>query len=161
MTFLAPRLRTRVRVLTPSQSEDDNGFLAIGYTTVLRAWSEFTAIDFSEYIRGAQIGSESTHRFIIRRIAVASLGNELSKAFGYAFNRVADLGLLKTNYFLFVGSDTVGSEFGAGFGGLEFTRTEELRGRLFQIDDVMDEDERKEFINIRATEIEEQSSGYS
>lgn len=142
MTWLAPKLTQRVQVGKPTQTPNTDGGFDFAFDTLLTIWSGLKPVTPGQYIRGEQIGEGVTHEFKIRRSAVASLGRVFGKGFDGGFDSIADLAPLKRDYFLFM------------------QRGSMVKGRLFRIKDVKDNDERREYLRVRAEEIEERGSGY-
>lgn len=149
MTFLVPKLRKRVQVRIPVDTPNDSGGYDRTYTTVDTVWAGFKPKNQTRYIRGSQTETLkantqnlATHEFTLRRVAVDTLGRQFGKGFGPGFDSIADLNPLKSEFFFFVQDTTV-------------------KGRLFRIINIMDHNERKEFLIVRAEEIEEQGIGYT
>lgn len=142
MTWLAPKLRERVQIGKPTQTANSAGGFDFDFDTLLTIWAGLKSVTPGQYIRGEQIGEGITHEFTIRRIAVASLGRDFGKGFGSGFDSIEDLAPLKTDYFLFL------------------QRGSTVKGRLFRIKNVKDNDERREYLRVQAEEQEERGSGY-
>ena len=148
MTWLTPKLNKRVQVRIPVQTPSGSGGYDRSYTTVDTIWAGFKPVNQTQYIRGSQTESRKsmenlgTHEFTLRRVAVDTLGRGFGKGFGSGFDSIADLRSLKSEFFFFV-QDTA------------------VKGKLFRIITVMDHKERKEFLIVRAEEIEEQGTGYA
>ncbi|RJX18958.1 MAG: hypothetical protein C4575_09275 [Desulforudis sp.] len=167
MTWLAPKLRERVQVLQAEQAPNEAGGFDQTYTDLLTAWAGFKPLSLAAsppgYVRQTQIytdGKQSTHEFVLRRAAVADLGPSFSPAYGLGAKSTGDLAPIKSEYFLFVqrGAENLGREFDRGFSrDLEAGRMPV--GRLFRVDRIVDADERREYLKVLATEIEEQGTG--
>jgi len=158
MTWLAPYLNERIQVLMPTQIPNPAGGLDQVYglpfggafeygpfghmAPLLVIWADLKPVTPGQYIRGEQIGEGVTHEFKIRRAAVASLGRTFGKGFGSGFDSIEDLAPLKTDYFLFL------------------QRGSTVKGRLFRIKNVQDNDERREYLRVQAEEIEEKGTGF-
>jgi head-tail adaptor len=148
MTWVVPKLRDRLQIKIPVQTENDAGGFDRSYSTLLTVWGEFKPTKFgfhaqAAYIRGEQIKNVITHEFVIRRSSIASLGKGFSSGFSTGFNQIADLTPLKSDYFLFV------------------QRGSTIKGRVFKVHKIQDHQERREFIILFCEEIEEQGTGYS
>lgn len=147
MTWLAPQLNRRVQIGKPVQMPNDDGGFDLTFDTLLTIWMGIKPVTFkgagSSYIRGEQINENITHVFTARRMAISSLGRTYSRAFSAAFDSIEDLGLLKTDYFLFLQQGST------------------VKGRLFRIHEVTNKNERDEYLVIGAEEIEERGTGYT
>lgn len=141
MTWLVPKLRERVQVGKPTQTPNSDGGFDFDFDTLLTIWAGLKPVTPGQYIRGEQIGEGITHEFTIRRMAVASLGRTFGRGFSSGFDSIEDLAPLKRDYFLFM------------------QRGSTVKGRLFRIKDVKDNDERREYLRVQAGEIEERGSG--
>lgn len=145
MTWLAPILRERIEIREATQDPNDAGGFTRGYTTLATIWAAITPISLSTaqaaYIRGEQISDVETHEFIVRRGAVSSLGRDFGDGFADGFDGIGDLAPLKSEWFIFL-------KRGA------------TKGRIFKIERVVDNDERREFLRIKAREVEEKGTGY-
>lgn len=147
MSWLAPKLRDRVQIRKAVQTENETtGGFSRTYTTLDTIWAEIKALTWKSSavrpIRGVNTEELSSHIFKVRRCALSSFGMTFTSAFSNAFDSIPDMYLLKADYFLFLedGSTT--------------------KGRLFRIDSVAPGEERKEFLEIVATEIEELGTGF-
>lgn len=147
MTWLVPKLNKRIQVRIPVDTANDSGGLDRSYTTTLTIWGGFKPVKEASYIRGSQttslgnVQNRGTHEFTIRRIAIATLGTAFGRGFGAGFDSISDQRPLKSEFFFFV-QDTA------------------VKGKLFRIINIMDHNEQKEFLIIRAEEIEEQGTGH-
>jgi hypothetical protein len=147
MTWLAPHLDKRVQIGTASQTPNSSGGFDFVFNSLLTIWMGMKPISPGEYmrsryIRGVQTEETTTHRFIARQTALASLGKEFGRAFGSGFKSIQDFTMIKSDYFMFVqGGSTV-------------------RGRLFRIRDIMDNKEQGEYFHISSEEIEQQGTGF-
>jgi len=146
MTWLAPDLSRRVQIGKPTQVANDDGGFDWGFDVLMTVWMGLRPMRFkgsgSRYIRGEQINENSTHVFKVRRLAISSLGRAYARDFGIGFDSMEDLGLLKSDYHLFLEQGST------------------VKGRLFRIHDVVNKNERDEYLEIDAEEIEERGTGY-
>ncbi len=146
MTWLASKLDKRVQIGKPTQIPNDEGGFDFGFDTLLTVSMGAKPVTFKgaggRYIRGEQINENVTHKFIARRIAVASLGKAFTKAFSTGFDSIEDLSLLKSDYYLFL------------------QRGSTVKGRLFRIHEVVNKNERDEYLEISGEEIEERGTGF-
>lgn len=149
MTWLAPKLRHRVQIRIPVQTPNDDGGFDVTYTTLITVWAGIKAIktglkSFVEHIRGESIANFETHEFRMRMEPIRSMigSRSFSNGFSSGFNIFKDINFAKSDWFLFVedGSPT--------------------KGRSYRIKRIQPDDERKEYILIRAVEKEEQGSGW-
>ncbi len=150
MSRLLNKLKERVQILKPVDVENADGGFDRGYTILTTVWAEvvpMVAMATSPYGRPvyirevqAEIGN-ITHRFTIRTSSVSALGVGFSSGFSSGFDSIANIHPLSAEYFLFM------------------QRASTIKGRLFQIRSVVDKDERREFLNVFAEEIEEQGTG--
>lgn len=150
MTWLAPKLNKRVQVRIPIQTPNDSGGFDRSYDTVSTIWGGYKPKNSTRYIRGVQTVSLSpdnqnvgTHEFIIRRVAIDTLGRQFGKGFGAGFDSIADLHPLKSEFFFFVQDSST------------------VKGRLFRIINITDNNEQKEFLKVDCKEIEETGTGYA
>lgn len=142
MAWLANRLRERVQIRQPVQTENaTTGGFDRSYTTLLTIWAELIPIKESAYRRQEQIKFEETHELTCRRVAVETLGFSYSKGFSTGFDSIYDFAVLKSSFYVFV------------------QRGSTVKGRLFRIRDVKDVKERREYLEIRLEEIEEAGTG--
>jgi len=143
MTYLANKLRKRIEIRQAVQTPNDEGGYDRSYETLLTIWGGVEPIKANSYIRGSNSEEEtSTHKFIFRRIALATLGTAMGSGFGEGFDTIVDLNLLKSEFFLFMKKGSV-------------------KGKLFRINDIKNEEERDEFLTVFAEEIEEYGTGYN
>ena len=152
MSWLTPKLRHRVQIQKPSQTALSSGQAQMNYETLLTVWAEKKPI--SEYIkavRGVNTGSInrgvntdlSTHMFTMRKVALQNLGREYSLAFGDGFKNMADINEMKSDYFLFhqKGSTT--------------------KGVRYRVVSTSIDDDRNEYVKIKAEEVEEVGTGWA
>jgi hypothetical protein len=151
MTWLAPKLKDRVEIQKAIQTPNAEGGYDRTYQTLLTIWAGFlpinkpdslSAVGSSNYTRGSQTNTASTHKFIIRRIAVRTLGVEFSPAFNEDFDTVFDFSSLKSEWFIFI------------------KKASSVKGRLFRINSLMNVNETDEYFILRTEEIEEKGTGY-
>lgn len=144
--WLVPRLKERIQVIKPTQDSNASGGFDRGYDTLLTVWGELKPLTYrasvAEYIRGVQTNENVTHKIAIRRSSLSSIGKTFSSAFSIAFESIADINLLKSDYYLFVQKDST------------------VKGRLFRVRNITDVKERGYYYSIMAEEIEEQGTGY-
>jgi hypothetical protein len=126
----------------PTQTPNDDGGFDFGFDVLLPVWMGLKPVTPGQYIRGEQIGEGVTHVFTVRRIAVASLGRDFGRGFAPGFDSIEDLNVLKSDYYLFL------------------QRGSTVKGRLFRIKSVTDNDERREYLRIQAMEEEERGTGF-
>ena len=153
MTWLVPKLKERVEIQKAVQTpSDDTGGYDRTYQTLLTIWASFDPINKSEatsatgtgsYIRSQQTATTSTHKFIIRKVAIRNLATSFSAGFSEGFDTIFDFSNLKSEYFIFVKKAT------------------SYKGRLFRINTIMNVDENDEYFQVRAEEIEEKGTGYA
>ena len=170
MTWLAPKLRERVQILEAVQTPNNEGGMDRSYRPIITVWMGVKAVLGGLFVRGSQAEYVNvqlkegyvSHEFIARRSPLVEvvpgafdpafergpfnqpspgLGRQFSMGFDGGFDSIVDLNPLKSEYFLLL-------ERGNG------------RGRLFRIGRVMDVGERKEYLKIKAEEIEEHGTGY-
>lgn len=143
MSWQAPKLRYRVQIRKGVQSDNVFGGFDRSYETLITVWAGLKRLsDYSTYIRGVQTDDKETHEFIVRFFAVEDLGKEFTSAFGDSFNKQADSNPLKSDYFIFLQEGST------------------VKGRLFRIRRIQRDEKRREFLIIKAEEIEEQGTGY-
>ena len=149
MSWIAPKLSKKVQILIPSQEPNASGGFNFGFSSgeafgsnsfdnlqsLVSVWMGLAPVGWKgsglKYIRGKQVSETVSHEFIVRYLAVANLGKQLSNAFSIAFKVMADLGMLKPNYYLFLQkNDSV------------------VEGRLFRIDSIINVHEADEYLSI-------------
>ncbi|MBU1621802.1 MAG: head-tail adaptor protein [Gammaproteobacteria bacterium] len=163
MSWILPKLNNRVQVLKPTQRPNDEGGLDLVFgvpfegafdvgefdmlAPLTTVWMGFQPIGYktsgTKYIRGKQVAETATHEFIVRHLAVASLGKEFGLSFSGEFKYMPDLNPLKSDYFLFVQNGSA------------------VKGRLFRVHEAQNIREQNEYLSIVAEEIEERGTGYS
>lgn len=141
--FMAPQLKEKIQIKKAEETHNDDGGFDISYTTLTTIKASFKPLSLKpRYIRGVQIEGTPTHEFIVRRSSVDSLGKNFSSAFSSAFDSIADLNPLKSDYYIFV------------------QRSSSVKGRLFRIHNIEDMEEKRFYLRIYGEEIEEVGSGY-
>lgn len=162
MSWLTPELSKQVQILIPNHIDNDEGGFDFVFgrgmgdgfafgefdhlAPVLVVWMGMKPVAFkgsgSKYIQGAQVNEAVTHGFKVRRIEIAELGKEFGLGFNIGFRFMPNLMGLKSTYYLFVQD------------------TSSVKGRLFRIHDVINNNEDNEYLNVAAEEIEERGTGY-
>lgn len=147
MTWVANKLREQVQIRKPTRERTDDGGTERGYTTLLTVWGAYKPVRFgsfgqTEYIRGEQERHTVTHDFLFRRIAFSTLYTAYSSGYSAGYDTIPDLNVLKSDHYLFV------------------QRGSSVKGRMFRIRRIVDNDERRELIKIGAEEVEELGTGY-
>lgn len=146
MSYLVPNLKHRVQIRQAIQEPNEYGGYDRNYRTLKTVWAEVMttnlSTDFIEAIRGEQVNEVATHNFRVRYSAVYSLGKGFASAFSKGFNSGADINMLKSDYFLFLQNGS------------------EDKGRLFRVRGTKRDERFKEFVKIKAEEIEEQGTGW-
>lgn len=143
MTYLANKLKRRVEIRKSVQTPNDEGGYDRSYETLLTIWGGVEPIKANPYIRGTNSEEKtSSHKFTFRSIALSTLGKTFSFGFSMGFDVIADLNLLKAEFFLFLKKDGV-------------------KGKLFRVNNIKNEGERNEFLTVLAEEIEEYGTGYN
>jgi hypothetical protein len=152
MTWLAPKLKERVEIQKAVQTpSDDTGGYDRTYQTLLTIWAGFEPVNkpdstsdtgTSRYIRSQQTQTLSTHKFLIRKVAVRTLNTEFSAAFNEDFDIIYDFSNLKSEYFIFV------------------KKSSSTKGRLFRINTIINVQENDEYFQLRTEQIEEKGTGY-
>jgi len=174
MAWKAPKLRERVQIRIPVQTPNSTtGGFDRGYEKLATVWSEVKPSGYKysvpKYVRNVTIDDSITHFFTMRWEALLGINLSFGAGFTKSFNSVEDLIKLKANYFLFMehamNSDELDWEgpFSKAFNTCYdvYYGLSEAKGRLFRIVGAGPQDERKEFVTISATELEEFGSGFS
>lgn len=146
MSWLAPKLRTRVDICKSVQTPNSTGGFDKTYTTLTTIWagikeSNFVNLFFSNPVRGEQVDDVETHEFTIRLSSMQNIGKAYASAFADGFDAMGDINPIKSEYFMKVKSGT-------------------YKGRVFKVMRVRRDDNYKAFIKIRAKEIEEYGTGW-
>lgn len=148
MSWLVPKLRHRLQIKKPIQTPTDDGGLDQTYSTITTIWAGVREASKNSYkafvqaIRGEQSNERETHEFIVRYNAIKYLGRGYTVGFTGGFNKEYDINNIKADYFLFLQHKNSSS------------------GRLFRVMSIARDDERNEYMRIRAQEIEEQGTGW-
>lgn len=143
MTWLAPKLDKRIQIGRGVQTASGAGGLNFAFRSLLTVWAGVSPLSFRECIRGEQVGRTDTHEFTIRRAALNDLGKAFTLAFSTASDSIPDISPLKSDYFIFLQNGSA------------------TKGRLFRIRRLMDNNERGEYVMVRAEEIDEVGTGYA
>lgn len=147
MTWLVPQLKHRIQIQKGGQAPLENGVLGLTYETLKTVWAEVKHMSLtSAYmmaVRGvSQTEDIATHVIRIRSSAIYGLGQEFSVAFDSSFDEVADLNMIKSNYFLFLNSGS------------------SAKGRRFRIKGMQLDEASGEYIRIFAQELGEEGTGW-
>lgn len=147
MTWMAPKLSSRVQIQQAVQTPGDSGLLELSYTTIKIVWAEVKNIErlslFAMAVRGVNTQEgKDTHQFRVRTAALYGIGNETSRAFTSAFVNMEDINQIKSNYFLFLQHGST------------------VKGRRFRIRGMQLDESHSEYIRIFAEEIEEEGTGW-
>lgn len=146
MTWLAAKLKHRIIIEQPQDTANASGGFTRGYTTLTTIWANLKVSksieDFVQSVRGENTGKNETHEFLVRRDAVKNLGRSYTTAYSSAYASKGNLNPLKNDMFIFV--KTTSSDI----------------GRRFKIIGVKNDEHNKEFIKIRAKEMEEIGTGW-
>lgn len=147
MSKLANKLKHRIQIRRAIQTPNDAGGYDRTYETLTTIWSEMIDTNYisqqAKYIRGETLSDKvPTCYFKVRKVAVQNLGKEMASAFSTDFKAIADLMPLKSDYFIFLEQGST------------------VKGRLFQIMDIIRDERNKEWIKFSAMEIEEHGTGW-
>lgn len=147
MSWLVPKLRFKIQIQKIVQGANSStGGFDREYETMATVYAGINNIisvqNNISYIRGNNIEDAPTHEFIIRYSSIKNFGKKFTSGFSIGFDSIEDFNPIKTDYFIFL---NMGSS---------------LKGRLFQIISTRRDEERKEWFNIKAKEIEELGIGY-
>lgn len=146
MSFLAKKLKRRVQILQVIETENEFGGFTRSYEKLLTIWCSVKPI--SEYlkavgaVRGSNINERGTHEFLVRLVAVGSLGKEFGKGFSRDFDRIADSNPVKSDYYLILEEDS------------------DIKGRLFRVRATSKDEMNKEYLKITAEMVEEKGTGH-
>ena len=158
MSFLAKKLKHRIIIKKGVDTPNFKGAFTRSYTELIRLWSGIKVLNPDGFmsglavVRGQTTSNLETHEFKVRYNSVVNhninanpstegLGRSFNVGFQSSFDSILDLDPIKSDYFVFVESGS---------------RT---YGRLFKILRVIRDDNNKEWLNIRCSQIEEQGSG--
>lgn len=143
--WLAPVLKNRIQIQEPIHTPNNvNGNLDVTFNTLVTVWAELKNVsEYIQAVRGAQNGRFGyTHKFRVRKVAVAELGFGFDTGFDTGFKTIKDIHTLKTDYFVFL-------EEGSS-----------VKGRRFRIEGTQPDENANEFLQIFATEYREEGTGY-
>jgi len=149
LSWLTPKLKHRIQIQKPTQTPNDTtGGFDRGYSTLTTVWAgmeEMTDYNkYTSYIRGGNTDEKvSTHKFFVRYSAVKNLGKSFTSAFSGGYDSIEDINPLKSDMFIFLQTGT------------------NVKGRLFQIVDILRDNDRKEWLKFQVKEIEEVGTGYA
>lgn len=108
--WLPPRLKKRIQVVKPTQTPNSSGGFDRDYETLLTIWGELKPLSYVHsamgYIRGGQLNEDATHKVVVRKSAVSTIGQTFSSAFTTDFDSIVDITLLKSDFFLFIQKDS-------------------------------------------------------
>lgn len=145
VTWLVPQLDKRLQIGKPIQTPNDDGGFDFSFDAVLTVWGGLKPVNFKgssgNYIRGEQINEAVSHKATVRKSAVDSLGREYGLGFSSSFG-MEDLMSLKSDYFLFLETGST------------------VKGRLFRIHGMVNNNEQNEYLVVDVEEIEEKGAGY-
>lgn len=162
MTWLAPKLRDRIEIRGAIQTPDSAGGFNQTYQTYATVWAGVRTISQGQYLRGRQVGEGDTHVVTIRKTAVSIFGRGFSEGFDLAQFKMADLNPMKTEFFLFVQKTPPalgGFDQGFSFGFDRYTGISE-KGKLLRVIRIVEKDERGEYLDVHAKEVEEHGTGW-
>ncbi len=144
--ILAGQLKHRIRIQSPLEVPDEeSGALLNTYVTELECWAELkNESSYITAIRGQSQDGTASVVFKIRMNSASKIGSELTKAFSTAFKNIQQSNTIKNNWFVLLKD------------GNDWTK-----GRRFRIEGINRDEIMKEWMNIRAKEIEEIGVGYS
>lgn len=173
MSYIAHKLKHRIQILRVDDTPNSiTGGFDRSYTQLVRLWAAVKVINPDSIIagianvRGVNISDTDSHEFMVRFSSVVGitsrgffdgygdgfnanftggLGREFDTAFSTSVDSIVDVDPIKKEYFIFL-------EDGAG---------NTTRGRLFKINRVFRDETFKKFIKIKATQIEEQGTGFT
>ena len=161
-SWLVNKLDKRVQILIPIPKPNDDGGFDFGFgipfsegfdglgfdrlAPVKTVWMGCKPVGYkgtgSKYIRGKQVSEAVTHEFVARLMSVSNFGAAFTLGFDICFKAMADLGMLKSDWFLFLENGS------------------KVKGRLFKIDSIVDYKEEGEMLSVAAEEIEERGTGF-
>jgi len=146
MSWITPKLNQQVQIGKPIQTENDDGGFDFSLDVLATLWMGVKTFGYKSdgvrYVRGQQINAAITHEFMARYIEVTAFGGEFAIGFGSGLNIQNDLTNPKSDYYLF----------------LECGST--VKGRLFRVDNLLNNKEQNEYVTILAEEVEERGTGY-
>lgn len=143
MSWLVNKLRHRIQIQKPVQTPNADGGADLTYETQTTIWSEMKQVsDYIKAIRGASTLDKTTHTFRVRKVAVENLGRDFSSAFDTSVDNIADLNMIKADWFIFM------------------ERGSTVKGKRYRITGMLPDDDRNEFVKIAAEELEEAGTGW-
>lgn len=152
MSFLTPKLKHRIQIQEAIQDPNSVGGMDRSYSTLITVWagmkedSEFITGVRGRYVRGTQTEDVDTHEFLVRFSAVFyDLNKEYGDGFSTAYDNINDLNPIKSQNYIFLLASPGASN----------------KGRRFRITRTRRDDSNKEFVKIKAMEIEESGTGWS
>jgi len=173
MSWLAPRLRERIQIRKAVQSpNEETGGFNRSYERLLTAWASIKPLAYKnsnlKYVRNVQLANDATHTFEIRWASLLTINTAFGDGFISSFDSVIDILSIKSNYFIFMEQGVNDGLYWEGPYSKAFSTCfnvyygiEEAKGRLFRIIGAGRADERKEYVKVIATEMEEMGSGLS
>lgn len=168
MTWLAGKLNKEIQIRQAVQTPNTSGGFDRSYELLLSVWAGIRPIELVTgrpgYIRHVQTETGTTHEFIIRKVAIEELGKSFGDGFGNSFNSIDDINSLKTEFFIFMqkGDNDWEGPFSRDFQKSfdVYFGLEAMKGRLFRIRNVINNDERDEYVKVYAEELEEHGTGF-
>jgi len=143
MSWLVNKLRHRLQIQTPNQDPTSVGGMALTFNTETTVWGEVKPVsDYIKAIRGAQTGESITHHAMVRKVGIESLTRAFSSAFDTSVDQMADMNIVKADWFVFM------------------ERGSSVKGRRFRVRGIINDDDRNEFVKIALEEIEETGTGW-
>jgi len=148
MKYLAPKLKQRIQIRKSIQALGQAGFQR-EYETIVSLWARIEVlnprgVNFGvSPVRQQNVGDEDTHRITVRTSGLLSIGKAFTSAFSDGFDNIRniDINVIKADYFLF------------------HQTSSSVKGRSMRINRIMNDEDFKEFITLRCSEIEEQGTG--
>ena len=142
MAFLAKDLRHRIEIQKATEIPNDFGMIDMTYETLITCWAGLEQeSEYVKAIRGMSTTEGDTHQFTIRKVAVEELGKAFSTGFSTAFDIIADINMLKGDFFIFLqeGSST--------------------KGRKFRVNSIRIDNNHSEWVMIQTEELFEEGTG--
>lgn len=142
MSFYAKDLKYRGQIKKAINTPvSGSAKLSRTYETITTIWIGLKSINYAEFIRSQEIGDILTHEMLMRKASVELLGIGMTPGFDSGFNSIADINMLKSDYFIFIEGATAN------------------RGRLFRIKGLQLDENNREYVKIKVQEIEEKGTG--
>jgi head-tail adaptor len=143
MSWLVNKLRHRLQIQTTIQTPEATGGMDLTFNTETTVWGEVKPVsDYIKAIRGAQTGTNITHHALVRKVGIESLTRAFSSAFDTSVDQMADMNIVKADWFVFM------------------ERGSSVKGRRFRVRGIINDDDRNEFVKIALEEIEETGTGW-